>query len=220
MEVLAEQRGRGPVDAGAPGLSHDQVGVPGLDGRDRAERRGDSRIGLAMGSGNLECHEHAAAARRDQFLSLLAQGRPDVARGPGQRPQRRYHRTGRQPHSRARGESALRSRRPGLNQHGLRWRGDHVQVVEHPLGDTGPSRVVLRLALGAIEMPGEQRAAHHHEPADDGDDPVPGAPARDPLGDRAAPPVAALPRSGPDCGRCAELHVGEPSGKLGLAGRR
>ena len=106
---------------------------------------------------------------------------------------------------------------PGLDEHALRGRRDHVQLAQHLLGLAGLARVILRLALRAEQVPAEQRHHGQHQPARDHRDPVPCAPARDPLHHRRPQP----PPAGPvPAGTWPPAGTGPPRIRLRFRGRR
>jgi hypothetical protein len=108
-----------------------------------------------------------------------AQRGPDVPGCRGQLVQRADHAGDRAVHRRVMG--VARRAGPGLDQHALGGRADHAELVQGLLGLAGLAGVVLRLALRAEQLPGDQRCPAQDQPAADHGDPVPCAPAGDPL---------------------------------------
>ena len=145
----------------------------------------DRGVGGGVRPGDPERDQRAAPAGRDQRPAARAERRGDVLGRPGQPRAARP----RPPPPPAASAGSLANVSPGaarLDQHALGGRGDHAQLVQDLLGLPGLARVVLRPALRAEQLAGQERQPHQHQPAADDGLPVPGAPAGDPLDQRPA----------------------------------
>ena len=166
VEVLAHQRVGGLVSAGVTRLGHDQARMGGLHPGHRGLVRVDRGVRAGVRAGRPERDQGGAAVGRDQGLAAGAERGLDVAGRPGQRCSARDHVGDRPAQLRTLGVGARRVSCRGPDADGLLRRADHVELVQHLLGPAGLPRVVLLLALRAEQLPGDQRGAGQHQPAD------------------------------------------------------
>jgi hypothetical protein len=208
VEVLAHQRVGGLVGARVACLGHGQAGMSGLDPGHRGLVPADGRVGTGVRAGHVERHQGCAAVGRDQRLPSRTQRGPDVPGRMGQPPERPDHVGDCGPQLRAARVGVPGGGAPGLDDDAFLGRADHVQPVQHLLGLAGLPRVVLLLALRAQQLAGQQGRPGQHQPAHDHRDPVPRAPARDPLDHRRPGPARdrRRPRRGGVGGRGVQLR--------------
>ena len=187
-EVVAHDVVDGPVDARVARLRDPQAGVSGLYRGHRALGAGHDLVGVVRIARHLERDQGGPAVTRDQPVAARRQrGAPrcqrrlDAGGHPGHALQRHGHLPDGLARLRVAGHGLPGAR---LDEHALRISLHHAGPAEHPFGLSGLPRVVAVEVLRPEHAADHHRAGDQHEPADERDGAVPGAPARDPLDHR------------------------------------